>query len=154
MRKKCRSRGGFTASEMLVAAFILGLIALAFGAGILAAVRVYQKVSAQAEAGVLCSTLSTAMADELRFAEQPRQSGEEAKFDSTVYGQGVSLDISGGRVWIGGVELVSAKTYTGGLKADKCNVTYADQLFHVELEVGDGNSALVSTGFDVRALNG
>lgn len=154
MRAKCRSRRGFTASEMLVAVFILGLIGLALGAGIPTAVRVYQKVSAQAEAGVLCSTLSTAVADELRFAEQPRQSGEKAKFDSAVYGQGVSFDLSGGQVWIGGVELVSAKAYTGGLKADKCNVTYTDQLFHVELEVGDKNSALTSAKFDVRALNG
>lgn len=154
MRKNCRFRRGFTVSEMLVAVFILSLIGLALGVGIPTAVRVYHTVSAQTEAGVLCSTLSTAVADELRFAGRPRQSQGQTKFDSAVYGRGSYFDLSGGQVWIGGCELVSAKAYTGGLEAAKCDVTYAHQLFHVELEVGDGTSTLASAEFDVRALNG
>ena len=71
MRRKLRSKGGFTLTELLTAVAILGLIAAALGVGLPTAVRAYRQVTAGAEAQVLCSTLSTAIADELRYAAAP-----------------------------------------------------------------------------------
>ena len=91
MRRKLRSKGGFTLTELLTAVAILGLIAAALEVGLPTAVRAYRQVTASAEAQVLCSTLSTAIADELRYAAAPRENGGAAQVDSAAFGRNVSV---------------------------------------------------------------
>ena len=71
MIKKLKSKSGFTFTELLAAVTILALILTAIAASVPAAVRSYREITAAAEAQVLCSTISTAVADELRYGERP-----------------------------------------------------------------------------------
>ena len=141
MRRKLKGKRGFALSEMLVAVAILGLLATAMGAGIPVALRAYRQVTASAEASMLCATLSTAVADELRFVRNPVTSGGALSFDSPTYGSGVALGTKtvGGQdvVTLGGRQLLGQGAYTGGLSA-RAAASYLDGAFDVEIEVADG----------------
>ena len=144
MRRKLRSKGGFTLTELLTAVAILGLIAAALEVGLPTAVRAYRQVTASAEAQVLCSTLSTAIADELRYAAAPRENGGAAQFDSAAFGRNVSFGTDGsGKITIGGLPLVGDGAYTSGLGAD-AEVSYrqADGLFTVRLVITDAQGQI------------
>ncbi len=156
MNRKLHSQKGFTLTEALVAVAILGLIGVALAVGIPTAVRVYRSVTLNAEANVLCSTLSTAIADELRFAEKIAEDGDTVRFRSATFGPDVSFDDTDGQIQIGEKGLLSAKAYTGNLQADLTELTYSDGCFHVELQIVQGTeteNALATARLDVRPLN-
>ena len=154
LKKKLCSPSGFTLSEALVSVAILSLIALSLAAGIPAAMGVYRTVTAYSEASVLMGTLTTAVADELRYATGI-ETGEdgEARFDSATYGRGIAIQPSAeGRVLAGGYELLSDSVYTSGLVAD-VTVRYEDGVFKVDLSVGDGQSDITETELSIKPLN-
>lgn len=156
MKRKLRSLKGFTLTEALVAVAILGLIGLALAAGIPTAVRVYRSVTLNAEANVLCATLSTAIVDELRFAEKITEDGDTVRFRSATFGPDVSFDDTDGQIQIGGQDLLSDKAYTGNLQTKLTKLTYSDGCFHVELQIVQGTeteNALATASLDVRPLN-
>ena len=153
MRKKLSSRKGFMLSEMIVAVAILALISAALAVGIPTVMKVYQKVTVHAEASLLCDTLATALIDELRFATAANP--ETAAFDSETYGAGVTIGSNtSGHICIGSREIVSAKAYTGELKAH-VTASYDGSLFHVDLEVGEknGEQPLAVLSFSVHPIN-
>ena len=156
MRRKLRSQKGFTLTEALVAVAILGLIGVALAAGIPTAVRVYRSVTLNAEANVLCSTLSTAIADELRFAERIAEKGDTVQFQSATFGPNACFYVNeNGHIQIGEQDLLSVKAYTGNLRA-KLKLTYSYGCFHVELQIVQGTeteNALATASLDVRPLN-
>ena len=154
MRAKLHSRKGFTLTETLTAVAVLALLALALAAGLPTAMRVYRSVTTQAEASVLCATLSTAVSDELRFSANAGSNPDGAFFDSATFGRKASFSADGeGHITIGGRELLGPAAYTSGLKAD-IQVTYDGKVFHVDLSVtdGDGNEA-ASAALDVAPVN-
>lgn len=142
---------GFTLSEALVALCILSLAAVALAVGVPAALHTYRAVTQRSEAAVLCSTLSTAVGDELRFAENPDAS---ARFDSQTYGGNVSFTAKNGRVYVGTYPLLSEQTYTSGLHA-AVSVRFSDGLFQVSLTVSQGGAerALASADFQISPIN-
>lgn len=132
IKRKLRSRAGMTLTELLAAIAVLGVLGAGLAAGIPAAARVYHEATADAEASVLFSTLSTAVGDEFRYARNPRTDGS---YDSAVYGKNVSISTdSDGRLTVGGEQLLGSRTYTGNLRAD-ISVAYEDGLFTVGLSV-------------------
>lgn len=148
MRKKLRTKGGFTLTELLVAVALLGLLLAVMGAATPAALQAYRRVTANAEASILCATLTTAVADELRFAQNPRQEGDTAYFDSAQYGPGASFHVVDGRAKLGSYDLLGGKSYTSNLKIEELTVEYTstDGRFTVKLTIADAeNTALATT---------
>ena len=161
MRKKLRSHGGFSLSELLTAVAILGLLTSAVAVGVPAVLRVYRQVTVRSEASVLCGTLSTALADELRQAAYPQSDGS---FYSANYGGKVSVGHREGRVLLGDTPLLSdaayssaaysSTAYTGGLWAE-ATATYSGGQFTVEVTIKRAENKEVLTGaeFTVTPLN-
>lgn len=113
IRKKLSSRRGFSLSEMLVVVAIMSLIGIAIGGGISAAASAYRNITASSQASVLCDTLAVAVIDELRFAEDITVVDDVVTFHSRRYGAGASITSDGGRILIGGQEILSGRAYTG-----------------------------------------
>lgn len=157
MKKKLKSRTGFSLSEMLMAVAVLGLFTLAVSVGISAAMPAYRQSTAYAEASVLSSTLAEAVTDELRYARDVVLDGESLKsYRSAVYGPGVSLYADGqGKIAVGAsaLQLLGSGAYAG-CSAD-VSVTYeaAGGCFRVALGVSRDGTELSRAEFAVRPLN-
>lgn len=97
MRKKLRDSSGLTMVETLCAAAILVLLCLMMNTGIHMAVTNYRTLTGEAEAQLLLSSLSDALADKLRYCV-------------------VTVDNSGGykSCFIGGVEAEDVIKVDGG----------------------------------------
>ncbi len=154
--QKLRSRLGMTLAETLTALAVFAILSVALVVGTTAAWKVYQKAVVASEARTLQSTLIQSLADELRYARNIRQQdGGTVVFDSEVFGMGVSVTASDGKIQIGTYDLLPEKTYTKGLKAS-AEVAYENGVFTVTLTIthellpGAGRQ----TTFHVRALNG
>lgn len=149
--KKLRSRLGMTMAETLTALAVFAILTVALVAGTTAAWKVYEKAVVASEARTLQSTLTQALGDELRYASNIQMDG---KFDSETFGLKTSVTSENGKIKIGKYDLLPAKAYTKGLKAD-ATVTYADSFFKVELTIQHpllpGGSR--ETEFYIRARN-
>lgn len=151
MRKKLASKKGFTMTELLITMAILALIGVSVGVGITTAGRAYTDITASSEASVLCSTLSTELADELRFAEHVSVTPENGlTFTSRRYGPNVKVESSGGRVTIGGHQILSEGAYTGLNAA--AGVTYVNGVFEVTVTASMGAKELKSSTFSVSPI--
>lgn len=127
IRKKLRSRRGLTLAETLTALAVFAILSVVLVQGVTAAWKVYQKAMIASEARTLQSTLTQALSNELRYADNIRQEDGKLFFDSETFGQGVSVQSSDGKIQVGGGEkaydLLPAKAYTGGLEAE-ANLAY------------------------------
>ena len=65
--KKLRSQSGMTLTEMLCALVVLMLISSLLAVGVRFAVQTYRTSMADSQAQMLCSTVTTAIADKLRY---------------------------------------------------------------------------------------
>lgn len=122
IRKKLRSRRGLTLAETLTTLAVFAILSVALVQGTTAAWKVYQKAVVASEARILQSTLTQALSDELRYAQNIKEEISPITFDSKTYGQNVSVQSADGRVRIGdestSYDLLPNKAYTGGLKAE------------------------------------
>lgn len=87
------------------------------------------------EANLLASTLTEAVADELRFALNIKGNGNTFTFDSVRYGAGVTLWTEDGRLKAGSIDLVGEGTYTDGLRVDRFDLSYQDELFRLVMTI-------------------
>lgn len=168
MRRKLRSERGLTLVELLCTVVILMLLGLMLNTGLQMALRSNQDMTAQSEAQLLLSTLSSALADDLRYATnvEPKAGGELISYDSDSYGSGASLKIdpSSGQVLANGKRVLPGGAYGNGAyevvprdgSPDKAlDITYADGLFRIKLKVKQVNGEIsAETEFTVRCLNG
>lgn len=159
MKKILRSSKGFTLSEMLVAIVFLSLLSLTLAAGIPAAIRAQRQAVSSSEAQLLCSSLSSAVAEELRYAGAPmNDSTGKAVFDSLSYGRAVSIsttETANGKsiVTIGGYPVLAEKAYTGELEAE-ISVVYDTGCFLMKISITDSSGHVwASTEQYVYALN-
>lgn len=164
MRRKLRSEEGLTLVELLCTVVILTLLGLMLNTGLQMALRSYQDMTAQSEAQLLLSTLSDALADDLRYAREVNTDagGNLNTYRSDSYGSGVSLKIDNGQVKANGKRVLPAGAYGNGAykvvprdgSANDLDVTYADGLFTVKLKVEQPNGTVsAETEFTVRCLN-
>lgn len=134
MLKKLRGRRGVTLLETLLAVGILAIAITVISAGMPVALHVYKEAVASSEAGVLASTLTEAIADELRWATDPQADGI---YVSTVYGAGAQITVDQGHLTVGDYPLVGERAYTNGLKVDKFECKYKDGTFEVHFKIQD-----------------
>jgi len=162
MRRKLFSTGGYTILESLVALVIVVIMITAAASAAVASATVYKQSTALSEAGVLCSTLSESISDELRFAADitvaPGGDNHLNTFTSVNYGPGSSFSNEEGRIGIltGGTNrsLISDLTYTG-LEA-AAQMTYDSGVFYVILVVtapDSGNAECARAEFSIAPLN-
>lgn len=165
MRRKLRSEEGLTLVELLCTVVILMLLGLMLDTGLQMALHSYQDMTAQSEAQLLLSTLSDALANDLRYAREvgTDADGNLETYHSDSYGSGVRLKIDNGQVKAGGKRVLPAGAYgngvyrvapRGGGTDGFLDVTYADGLFTVKLKVEQPNGTVsAETEFTVRCLS-
>lgn len=137
------------------------LLAGILAVGVRAGVKAYVKSVSLSEAQILCSTLTTLVSDELRYAGTITVSADgKVGFFSQNFGGnsggGVSFDTDEeGHVTLGGSKILSSRAYPYGLKAS-VGLSYdeSEKIFTAEIQVlsGAGNE-LATSDFEVKPIN-
>ena len=180
INNKLKSNRGFSLTEALCAVLILLLVSGGMVSGIQLASKSYRESIIISESKELCSTLTSIISYELRYASNVTVSagGDVESFFSQSYANKntlctfASVDSEGriaeyGELMLGekdsspfaGMSLLSHAAYTNGMRA-KVNVkqntdaTTDTTYFTVELKIVDRNrNELVTSIFDVVQLN-
>lgn len=175
MRYKLRDSRGLTLVEMLCATLILIMLALLIGSGTHMAMDSYKRMVVRSEMELLMSSLSNALADELRYASDINpSSGTLTDYRSWRYGGSTKLSVQPESGERGGMLVADSdaegepflivasgsyggETWAGGVAADGLEITYvaADRAFNVKLKVqemrlnADGKRGYVSGGLEL-----
>lgn len=153
--KKLRNQNGLTLTEMLCTVIIVLLFSSLVAVGANAAVRSFRISMADSQAQELCSTLTTAISDKLRYCT--------VEADNTVFIQGVGYvkgpakDIftaDSGQVYLRENKLLGAYAYPEGLKVKGFSVTYKENVFTIQFQIEDGrDTKLAEAYFQVKQIN-
>lgn len=155
--KKLRNQNGLTLTEMLCTVIIVLLFSSLVAVGANAAVRSFRISMADSQAQELCSTLTTAISDKLRYCT--------VEADNTVFIQGVGYvkgpakDIftaDSGQVYLRENKLLGAYAYPEGLKVKDFSVEYNDteRVFTVQFQIEDRRETkLAEADFQVKQIN-
>lgn len=156
---------GFTLVEMLCTIVLILLISALVVTGVQLGVKSYHRSISDSEAQVLCSTLTTAVSDELRYAgtvhlaENAQAPYDLTKFTffSQRYGDYAAFSVnSDGQILLSGNKLIPSKAYAYGARATLAIEYDPDQYcFTVTLGIydRDGSRKLTENTFEVKLLN-
>ena len=155
--KKLRNQNGLTLTEMLCTVIIVLLFSGLVAVGTNAAVRSFRISMADSQAQELCSTLTTAISDKLRYCTVET----DAVFIQGVgYVKGPAKDIftvkDSGQVYLGENKFLGAYAYPEGLKVKEFSVTYNDteRVFNVQFQIEDRRGTkLAEADFQVKQIN-
>ena len=155
---------GFTLVEMLCTIVILLLISALVVTGVQLGVKSYHRSISDSEAQVLCSTLTTAVSDELRYAGTVHLTGENTTYNMTQfsffsqrYGDKAAFTVNqDGQILLSGNKLIPSKAYAYGAKA-KLAIEYDPDKYCFTVTLGiydrDGSRKLTENTFEVKLLN-
>ena len=157
--KKLRNQNGLTLTEMLCTVIIVLLFSSLVAVGANAAVRSFRISMADSQAQELCSTLTTAVSDKLRYCT--------VEADNTVFIQGVgyvkgpaenifTVNSDSGQVYLGGNKFLGAYAYPEGLKVKDFSVEYngTERVFTVKFQIEDRRETkLAEAYFQVKQIN-
>ena len=157
--KKLRNQNGLTLTEMLCTVIIVLLFSSLVAVGANAAVRSFRISMADSQAQELCSTLTTAISDKLRYCT--------VEADNTVFIQGVgyvkgtaenifTVNSDSGQVYLGENKLLGVYAYPEGLKVKDFSVKYdgTKRIFTVAFQIEDGrDTKLAEADFQVKQIN-
>lgn len=157
--KKLRNQNGLTLTEMLCTVIIVLLFSSLVAVGANAAVRSFRISMADSQAQELCSTLTTAISDKLRYCT--------VEADNTVFIQGVgyvkgpaenifTVNSDSDQVYLGENKLLGAYAYPEGLKVQDFSVKYdgTKRIFTVAFQIEDGrDTKLAEANFQVKQIN-
>lgn len=154
--KKLRNQNGLTLTEMLCTVIIVLLFSSLVAVGANAAVRSFRISMADSQAQELCSTLTTAISDKLRYCT--------VEADNTVFIQGVGYVYRSadkiftvndrGQVYLGENKFLGAYAYPEGLKVKGFSVTYKENVFTVQFQIKDRRETkLAEANFQVKQIN-
>ncbi len=155
--RKLSDKKGMTLSETLIAVAVLVLISAAILLVLNAGVNTYAKSVTFSESQVLCSTLSSIIADELRYAGTVVTDSKKnvTSFFSYNYGnsQTAFKTDEDGQLTLGDEKLLSDAAYVKGTRAT-VSVKYTDGIFRVALKILNGKGeTIASNDFEVIPLN-
>ena len=154
--KKLRNQNGLTLTEMLCTVIIVLLFSSLVAVGANAAVRSFRISMADSQAQELCSTLTTAISDKLRYCTVEAD---------TVFIQGVGyvngaaneifyVNSDSGQVYLGGNKFLGAYAYPEGLKVQDFSVSYEENVFTVKFQIKDRrDTKLAEADFQVKQIN-
>lgn len=153
--KKLRNQNGLTLTEMLCTVIIVLLFSGLVAVGTNAAVRSFRVSMADSQAQELCSTLTTAISDKLRYCTVEA----DAVFIQGVgYVKGPAENIftvkDSGQVYLGENKFLGAYAYPEGLKVQEFSVTYEENVFTVKFQIEDRqDTKLTEADFQVKQIN-
>ena len=155
--KKLRNQNGLTLTEMLCTVIIVLLFSSLVAVGANAAVRSFRISMADSQAQELCSTLTTAISDKLRYCTVET----DAVFIQGVgYVKGPAKDIftvnDSGQVYLGGKKFLGAYAYPEDLKVKDFSVKYdgTKRIFTVAFQIKDRrDTKLAEANFQVKQIN-
>lgn len=154
--KKLRNQNGLTLTEMLCTVIIVLLFSSLVAVGANAAVRSFRISMADSQAQELCSTLTTAISDKLRYCTVETDA---------VFIQGVgyvyrpaneifTVKSDSGQVYLGENKFLGAYAYPEGLKVQGFSVTYKENVFTVQFQIKDRRGTkLAEAYFQVKQIN-
>ena len=154
--KKLRNQNGLTLTEMLCTVIIVLLFSSLVAVGANAAVRSFRISMADSQAQELCSTLTTAISDKLRYCTVETDA---------VFIQGVgyvyrpaneifTVKSDSGQVYLGENKFLGAYAYPEGLKVQEFSVTYKENVFTVKFQIKDRrDTKLAEADFQVKQIN-
>lgn len=154
--KKLRNQNGLTLTEMLCTVIIVLLFSSLVAVGANAAVRSFRISMADSQAQELCSTLTTAISDKLRYCTVETDA---------VFIQGVgyvyrpaneifTVKSDSGQVYLGENKFLGAYAYPEGLKVQGFSVTYKENVFTVQFQIKDRRGTkLAEANFQVKQIN-
>ena len=154
--KKLRNQNGLTLTEMLCTVIIVLLFSSLVAVGANAAVRSFRISMADSQAQELCSTLTTAISDKLRYCTVETDA---------VFIQGVGyveatadkiFTADSGQVYLGGKKFLGAYAYPEGLKVQDFSVKYdgTKRIFTVAFQIKDRrDTKLAEADFQVKQIN-
>ena len=156
--KKLRNQNGLTLTEMLCTVIIVLLFSGLVAVGANAAVRSFRISMADSQAQELCSTLTTAISDKLRYCTVET---------NAVFIQGVgyvegaaneifTLNSDSGQVYLGENKFLGAYAYPEGLKVKDFSVEYngTERVFTVKFQIKDRrDTKLAEANFQVKQIN-
>ena len=154
--KKLRNQNGLTLTEMLCTVIIVLLFSSLVAVGANAAVRSFRISMADSQAQELCSTLTTAISDKLRYCTV--ETNNTVFIQGVGYVKGPAKDIftvnDSGQVYLGGNKFLGAYAYPEGLKVKEFSVTYEENVFIVKFQIKDRrNTKLAEANFQVKQIN-
>ena len=156
--KKLRNQNGLTLTEMLCTVIIVLLFSSLVAVGANAAVRSFRISMADSQAQELCSTLTTAISDKLRYCTVET----DAVFIQGVgYVEGAANEIftlnsDSGQVYLGENKLLGVYAYPEGLKVKDFSVEYngTERVFTVKFQIKDRrDTKLAEADFQVKQIN-
>ncbi len=164
---KNKKTAGLTLTEMLCCVVILLLVSIGMVNGVSLAVRNYERSLMASESQILCSTLTSVVSDELRYAGPVDWNKEPIAFFSPSYGRPcvfaqngehqVTLKPVDDSDFVGtGFNLLPGRAYHFGMQA---KVTLAqkpgtEKIFLVTILITDSQEReLVKNDFEVEKLN-
>ena len=159
--KKLKSRSGMTLTELLRGIVVLLLVTSLLTVGVRFAVKTYRASMASAQAQTLCSTLTTAVTDKLRYCGNVSENGDRIFITDvgSVVGsedEGGVFRIEDGEVLLGSKKLLGSKAYPEGLRVDGFKLKYSGstRIFSVAFVVTDSaGTVLAKADFDVQKIN-
>ena len=157
--KKLRGRRGVTLTETLCTVLIVLLISAMLAVGVRFAVRTYRESMELSETELLCSTLTAAISDKLRYSGEVGQNMFIQGVGTTDSGGGGSFAISDD-----GEEfrLLGSASYPQGLRVRTTGtgetgfISYSAEtgIFTVSFAIADAQgNILKETCFDVKRIN-
>ena len=154
---KLQNQKGLTMVELLVTVVIVLLFSGLVAVGADAGVRSFRTSMADAQAQELCSTLTTALSDKLRYCTVENDPNR-IFFQDIGYVSGTAGDIfsvnDGGQLELGGKRFLGKAAYPQGLKIDDFSIEFTNNTFTVKFQIVNREGiAMASADFQVKRIN-
>ena len=162
---KNKKNAGLTLTEMLCCVVIMLLVSIGMVNGVSLAVRNYERSLMVSESQVLCSTLTSMVSDELRYAGPVDWDKDPISFFSRNYGKKcvffqngefqVTLKPVDAQTDEEGFKLLPGRAYHFGMRAEvKIKRKGTEDTFLVTVRISDSQDReLVKNDFEVEKLN-
>ena len=156
---KLRDQKGLTMVELLVTVVIVLLFSGLVAVGADAGVRSFRASMADAQAQELCSTLTTALSDKLRYCTVENDKNR-IFFQDVGYVDG-SVDSvfsvnNDGQLELNKKRFLGKAAYPQGLKINSFSIRFADNTFTVSFQIinrEDKDTTMASADFQVKRIN-
>lgn len=154
---KLRDQKGLTMVELLVTVVIVLLFSGLVAVGADAGVRSFRTSMADAQAQELCSTLTTALSNKLRYCTVENDPNR-VFFQDIGYVSGTVGDIfsvnGDGQLELNKKRFLGKAAYPQGLKINSFSISFADNTFTVSFQIiNRENTTMASADFQVKRIN-
>ena len=154
---KLRDQKGLTMVELLVTVVIVLLFSGLVAVGADAGVRSFRTSMADAQAQELCSTLTTALSDKLRYCtvenDKNRIFFQDVGYVDGTVGSVFSVN-DDGQLELDGKRFLGKAAYPQGLKIDDFSIEFTNNTFTVKFQiVNREGTAMASADFQVKRIN-